>query len=54
MKKKDIFSLLNDISISKNEFIIINDASIVCHGLERDCEYYSQDILPLWCRCIDF
>ena len=24
------------------------------NGLERDCEYYSQDILPLWCRCVDF
>ena len=24
------------------------------NGLERDCEYYSQDILPVWCRCIDF
>ena len=24
------------------------------NGLERDCKYYSQDILPIWCRCIDF
>ena len=24
------------------------------NGLERDCEYYSQYILPLWCRCVDF
>ena len=24
------------------------------NGLERDCDYYSQDILPVWCRCIDF
>ena len=24
------------------------------NGLERDCDYYSQDILPLWCRCVDF
>ena len=24
------------------------------NGLERDCDYYSQDLLPLWCRCKDF
>ena len=24
------------------------------NGLERDCNYYSQDIIPLWCRCFDF
>ena len=24
------------------------------NGLERDCGYYSQDLLPLWCRCVDF
>ena len=24
------------------------------NGLERDCNYYSQDILPIWCRCFDF
>ena len=24
------------------------------NGLERDCKYYSQDILPIWCRCVDF
>ena len=24
------------------------------NGLERDCDYYSQDLLPLWCRCVDF
>ena len=23
-------------------------------GLERNCEYYKQDLLPLWCRCDDF
>ena len=38
MKKKDIFSLLNNISISKNAFVVINDASIVCHGLKRECD----------------
>ena len=24
------------------------------NGLERNCDYYSQDIIPLWCRCFDF
>ena len=26
----------------------------VINGLERDCNYYQQDILPIWCRCEDF
>ena len=24
------------------------------NGLERNCDYYSQDIMPIWCRCFDF
>ena len=24
------------------------------NGLERNCDYYSQDIISLWCRCFDF
>lgn len=24
------------------------------NGLKRNCDYYSQDIIPLWCRCLDF
>ena len=24
------------------------------NGLERDCNYYEQDLLPLWCRCDEF
>ena len=24
------------------------------NGLERDCNYYEQDLLPIWCRCEDF
>ncbi len=24
------------------------------NGLERDCNYYSQDIITVWCRCFDF
>ena len=24
------------------------------NGLERNCDYYSQDIITLWCRCFDF
>ena len=24
------------------------------NGLERNCDFYKQDLLPLWCRCVDF
>ena len=24
------------------------------NGLERNCDFYKQDLLPLWCRCKDF
>ena len=24
------------------------------NGLERNCDYYSQDIMPIWCGCFDF
>lgn len=24
------------------------------NGLERNCDYYSQDIMPIWCRCFNF
>ena len=24
------------------------------NGLERNCDFYKQDLLPLWCRCEDF
>ena len=24
------------------------------NGLERDCDYYSQDITTVWCRCFNF
>ena len=24
------------------------------NGLERNCDYYTQDIMPIWCRCFDF
>ena len=24
------------------------------NGLERDCNYYEQDLLPIWCRCEKF
>ena len=24
------------------------------NGFERNCDFYKQDLLPLWCRCKDF
>ena len=24
------------------------------NGLERNCDFYKQDLLPLWCRCKDY
>ena len=44
MKKKDIFNKLSE--ITSGEFIVIGDASIVCHGLKRECDnlcIYSND-----------
>ena len=36
MTKKDIFNKLNE--IKDNDFIVVGDASIVCHGIKRDCD----------------
>lgn len=36
MTKKDIFNKLKD--IDSDDFIVIGDASIVCHGVKRDCD----------------
>lgn len=33
MKKKDIFSKLKEIDIDSNKFIVVGDASLVCHGI---------------------
>ena len=44
MKKKDIFNKLSE--ITSGDFIVIGDASIVCHGLKRECDnisIYSND-----------
>ena len=44
MKKKDIFNKLSEITCG--DFIVIGDASIVCHGLKRECDnisIYSND-----------
>ncbi len=38
MKKKDILSLLNTFSLEKDQFMVLGDASIVCHGLKRECD----------------
>ena len=44
MKKKDIFNKLSE--ITSGDFVVIGDASIVCHGLKRECDnisIYSND-----------
>ena len=38
MKKKDILTKLKEISIDKSQFVIMDDASIVYHGIKRDCD----------------
>ena len=37
MNKKEILSLLESIPLSKDQFVLGVDASIVCHGLKRNC-----------------
>ena len=39
MKKKDVFQLLESLSVPKNQFVVVGDSSIVCHGLKRECDY---------------
>ena len=47
----DIFGYqLNDKVYSRKGKSVFEEIN----GLERDCGYYSQDLLPLWCRCVDF
>jgi cation transport ATPase len=38
MTKKDIFEKLKDIKIDSSLYIIVGDASIVCHGIMRNCD----------------
>lgn len=50
MKKKDIFNKLSE--ITSGDFIVIGDASIVCHGLKRECDnisIYSNDNINVSC-----
>ncbi len=39
MKKKEIFQLLKSLPISREQFVVVGDSSIVCHGLKRECDY---------------
>ena len=45
MKKKDVFLKLNEIKIDSSKYIIIDDASIVCHGIVSNTD--SIDIKSL-------
>ena len=38
MKKKDVFSILDEISIPYSQYIVVGDTSLVCHGLKRECD----------------
>lgn len=38
MTKKDIFEKLKEINIDTSKYIIVEDASIVCHGIKRNCD----------------
>ena len=47
----DIFGYkLNDKVYSRKGKSIFSEIN----GLERNCDFYKQDLLPLWCRCKDF
>ena len=37
MKKKDIYEKLKEINIETSKFIIVGDASLVCHGIISKC-----------------
>ena len=41
---------LNDKAYSRKGKSIFSEIN----GLERNCDFYKQDLLPLWCRCEDF
>ncbi len=38
MNQKEIFQLLESIPLEKNQFVVGEMASIVCHGLKRTCD----------------
>lgn len=37
MTRKDIFENLKEINIDSSKYIIVGEASIVCHGVKRNC-----------------
>ncbi len=37
MTKKEIFSVLDSIPIDSSQYVIVGDASLVCHGVMRNC-----------------
>ena len=49
-------TLLDMFGYHKKDFYSRKGKSVYTkiNGLERNCDYYSQDIIPLWCRCFDF
>ena len=50
MTKKEILEELKNSGLNSDEFIVVGDASIVCHGLKRNCdliEIYSKKSVSL-------
>ena len=50
MTKKEILEELRNSGLKSDEFIVVGDASIVCHGLKRNCdliEVYSKKSISL-------
>ena len=50
MTKKEILEELKNSGLKSDEFIVVGDASIVCHGLKRNCdliEIYSKKSVSL-------
>lgn len=38
MTKKDIFEKLREINVDSSKYIVVGEASIVCHGVKRNCD----------------
>ena len=38
MTKKEVFEILNELNIDTSKYIVIGDASLVCHGIISKCD----------------
>lgn len=54
MTKKEIFTKLEDINIDKNKFVIIGDASLVCHGIIKNTDIIKvQSLEDFKCKDVE-